>query len=263
MPNLTVKLQMNTFLIKNFILVLAITTLVSCSKHALGVSKIEGKKITVTEKQASDTQIENFVKPYREKIDADLSKVLAYNLEILDKSKGKWQTNIGNFLADITLEKSNTIFLKNKDLTIDVCLLNHGGIRTIIPQGNVTARNAYEVMPFENSAVVVGLKAEQILEICNYIISEKKPHPLAGMSFVIKNNQPTQVLVQGKPLDSNKTYYVVTSDYLSNGGDNMTFFKKGVSRYDLNYKLRNIMIDYFTEVDTLKVNHDIRIIEEN
>lgn len=53
------------------------------------------------------------------------------------------------FLADITLEKCNPIFNKRENIDIDICLLNHGGIRSIIPQGNVTARNAYEVMPLK------------------------------------------------------------------------------------------------------------------
>jgi 2',3'-cyclic-nucleotide 2'-phosphodiesterase (5'-nucleotidase family) len=142
-------------------------------------------------------------------------------------------------------------------------LLNHGGIRSIIPKGNVTARTAYEVMPFENSAVVIGLKAEQIEELIRYIIFEKKPHPLAGLTFTIdKNNSPNSILIQGKPIDTNAIYYVVTSDYLSNGGDSMLFFRKGTDYYDLDYKLRNILIDYCKEVDTLRINKDTRITKE-
>jgi len=55
---------------------------------------------------------------------------------------------------------------------------------------------------------------------------------------------------------------VGTNDYLSNGGDNMNFFKKGVQKFDLDYKLRNILIDYFKEVDTIPVVNDIRITVE-
>ena len=227
------------------------------------MTKIEGKKIGVKDKQSAVPEIENYIKPFREHIDKDLNEVLAYCPENLDKSKGELQTNIGCFLADITLEKSNPIFLKRENKKIDVCILNHGGIRTILPKGDVTARNAYEVMPFENSAVVVGLKKEQIIAIANYIISEKKPHPLSGMTFTIsKDKQPINILVKGKPLEENTIYYVVTSDYLSNGGDNMEFFKQNVERHDLNYKLRNIMIDYFKDVDTLVINKDIRITKE-
>lgn len=248
---------------KHFVLLLTFLLLISCGKQSYDVTKIEGKKIGISEKQSSDSEIETFIKPYRDHIDKDLSEILAYCPETLEKSKGEWQTNIGSFLADITLEKSNKVFTTREKKSIDICLLNHGGIRSIIPKGNVTARTAFEIMPFENSAIVIGLKAEQIAEIANYIVSEKKPHPLAGMSFTIdKNNAVKNILVQGKPLENDKTYYVVTSDYLSNGGDNMNFFKKGIQSFDIDYKLRNILIDYFKEVDTLKINNDIRITKE-
>ena len=66
-----------------------------------------------------------------------------------------------------------------------LCIFNHGGIRSIIPKGNVTTRTAFEIMPFENSVVVIALKGEQILEMVNYIITDKKPHPLSGITFTI------------------------------------------------------------------------------
>lgn len=257
-----VKLKNYNVGMKHFVLLLTFISLISCSSHQYYITKIEGKKIGITENQTGVPEIENYIKPYRENIDKDLNEVLAYCPINLDKS-GEWQTNIGCFLADITLEKSNPIFLKREQKSIDVCLLNHGGIRTIIPKGNVTARNAYEVMPFENSAVVIGLKGEQIVEIANYIVSEKKPHPLAGMTFtIVKDNSVKNIQIQGKPLELEKVYYVVTSDYLSNGGDNMIFFKKGISRTDIDYKLRNIIIDYFKDVDTLRINTDLRITKE-
>ena len=244
-----------------FILLLTFFTISSCVRPSYFVSKIEGKKINIANNLAQNDSIEAFVKPYRDHIDADLNTVLAYCPENLEKSKGKFQTNIGNFLADITLMKTNGLFLKTKNQTIDICILNHGGIRSILPAGNLTARNAFEVMPFENSAVVLVLSGSQIVALTQYFISEKKPHPLAGITFDINNNVGQNINIQGKPLDINKEYYVVTSDYLSNGGDNMLFFKNASQKFDLNYKLRNIMIDYFKEVDTLQINKDIRIKE--
>ena len=247
---------------KLFVLLLTFITLISCSSHHYYTTKIEGKKISISENQNGIPSIENYIKPYKETIDKDLNEVLAYCPENIEKT-GVWQTNMGCFLADITLEKSNPIFQQREQKNIDVCLLNHGGIRTIIPKGNVTARNAYEVMPFENSAVVIGFKGAQLLEIANFIVTEKKPHPLAGMTFTIsKDNQVKNILIQGKPVELEKVYHVVTSDYLSNGGDNMIFFKKGVSRCDTNYKLRNVIIDYFKDVDTIRINKDVRIIQE-
>lgn len=257
-----VKLKNYNVVLKHFVLLLTFISVISCAEKKYAVTKIEGKEIGITDKNSEVAEIENFIKPYRDKIDSDLNKVLANAPETLDKS-GEWQTSMGNFLADITFEKSNKVFQIREKKSIDICLLNHGGIRSIIPKGDVTARTAYEVMPFENSAIVIGLKGEQISEIVNYIISEKKPHPLKGLTFTIdKSNLPKNILVNGKILDNSKIYYVVTSDYLSNGGDNMLFFKKGVEQYDLEYKLRNIIIDYFKENKTITANTDIRITKE-
>jgi 2',3'-cyclic-nucleotide 2'-phosphodiesterase (5'-nucleotidase family) len=114
-------------------------------------------------------------------------------------------------------------------------------------------------MPFENKAVVVALKTEQILELINYFILGKKAHPLAGMTFTISNNVAKNIMIQGKPIENDKIYYVITSDYLSNGGDKMDFFKKGIATYDLDYKLRNILIDYFKETKIIPIINDIRI----
>lgn len=257
-----VKLKNYNVVLKHFVLLLTFTAVISCAEKKYAVTKIEGKEIGITDKNSEVAEIENFIKPYRDKIDADLNMVLANAPETLDKS-GEWQTPMGNFLADITFEKSDKVFQMREKKVLDICMLNHGGIRSIIPQGNVTARTAYEVMPFENSAIVIGLKGEQVLEMINYIISEKKPHPLKGLTFTIdKKNQPKNILIKGNPLQNDKVYYVVTSDYLSNGGDNMLFFKKGVEQYDLNYKLRNIIIDYFKENKIITANKDIRISKE-
>ena len=257
-----VKLKNNTVLLKHFVLLLTFLIFISCAENKYTLTKIEGKEIGITDKNSEVTQIENFIKPYRKKIDADLNIVLANAPETIDKS-GEWQTPMGNFLADITFEKSNKVFQLREKKSVDICVLNHGGIRTVIPKGDVTARNAFEIMPFENSTVVVALKGEQILEIVNYIITEKKPHPLRGMTFAIdKSNKPQNILVQGKPLDNDKIYYVATSDYLAYGNDNMLFFKKSILKYNLDYKLRNIIIDYFKENKTIIASKDIRITKE-
>ena len=251
----------NSF-IQHFVIFITIFIFFSCSQQQYVISKTNTSEYKITDSIVKKSEIDDFIKPYREHINKDLSKVLAYAPETLDK-KGEWQSNIGNLLADITLQKCNPIFYNREHKSIDICLLNHGGIRSIIPQGDVTARVAYEVMPFENSAYVVALKGEQIQEMVNYIVANKKPHPLSGMTFTIdKNNIAINILIQGIPLDKNGVYYVVTSDYLVNGGDNMTFFSKATAKYDLDYKLRTIIIDYFTEVDTIPVIKDQRILVE-
>jgi 2',3'-cyclic-nucleotide 2'-phosphodiesterase (5'-nucleotidase family) len=258
-----VNLKKYNDVLKLFVIFLTLFFIVSCNTQSYTVTKIEGKRIPISEKENQNATIETFIKPYREHINNDLNKILAYNPETLDKSNGEWQTNIGNFISDITLKEGNKVFNKRENKNIDICLLNNGGIRSILPKGNITARTAFEIMPFENSLVVIALKGEQIYEIADFIIVDKKPHPLSGLTFTIdKNKQAKNLSIQGKPIEKETIYYVGTNDYLANGGDNMVFFKKGVQKFDLDYKLRNILIDYFTEVDTIAVKKDLRIIAE-
>lgn len=266
-----VKLKNYNVGINYFVLFLTFLLAASCNTPKSYVTRIEGKEIGITDQNAEDQKIANFIKPYKDHIDQDLNTVLAYAPQTLDKT-GEWQTTMGNMFSDVVMLKGNPVFnkrgtsdseLAKQNKSIDIVLLNHGGIRTIIPKGNVTTRTAFEIMPFENSLVVIAMKGDVIMEMLQYIINEEKPHPLAGMTFTIGKDQlPKAVMVQGKPLELDKVYYVGTNDYLANGGDNMIFFKKGSAKYDLDYKLRNILIDYFKEVDTIPLTTDVRITVE-
>ena len=258
-----VNLKKYNALLRYFVLILTVFTVFSCAEKKLHINKIQGKQIPITEAISETQSIENFIAPYRKHIDEDLNTILAYAPENIDK-KGAWQTKIGNLQSTVTLASANKVFGLRENKSVDICLLNNGGIRSIINKGNITTRTAFELMPFENNLVVVSLKGEQILEIVNYIIKEKKPHPLAGLTFTIdKNDIAKDILVQKQPLDLQKIYFVATNDYLYNGGDNMNFFKKAIQLYDLDYKVRNVWIDYFKEIDTIPVLTDIRIVKEN
>lgn len=236
-----------------FVILLTFLALFSCKANKERIYEIQGKKININDTQPVNSSIENFISPYRSHITNDLDSVLAYNPIVQEKSKGKWQTNIGNFFAETTLALSNPVFNKRENKSIDFCLLNHGGIRSIIPQGNVTSRTAYEIMPFENSVTVVGLKGSDVRILADYFIKEKKPHPLAGITIYTNSDETlvTDVKINGNTIDDSNTYYVATSDYLANGGDSMNFFRDSSIKYDLDYKLRNLFIDYFKKIDTI------------
>jgi 2',3'-cyclic-nucleotide 2'-phosphodiesterase (5'-nucleotidase family) len=258
-----VNLKKYPVLTRYFVLILTVFSFLSCAEKKLHLARVEGKQVPVTEMLSQTNSIEQFIAPFRSRIDKDLNAVLAYAPGNVDK-KGAWQTTIGNLQSTITLASATKIFNLRENKNVDICLLNNGGIRSIVNKGNVTTRTAFELMPFENNLVVASLKGEQILELINYFIKEKKPHPLAGLTFTIdKNDVAKNILVQNQPLDVQKIYYVATNDYLYNGGDSMNFFKKSVNMYDLDYKLRNIWIDYFKEVDTIPTLTDIRINKEN
>lgn len=234
----------------------------SCNNDS-HLSKIEGKRIEINEDIPSDATIEDFIKPYRENVNKNLDSIISYAPETYSKTDGELNTAIGNLMADAVFEESNPVFNQRTGKNIDLVLLNHGGIRSIISKGNVTTRTAFEVMPFENSVVVVTMKGEQVMEMMEYLAKAKRAHPVSNqLELKLSNNfEITSATINGNPIDKDATYNVATNDYLYNGGDRMTFFHPNDSLYILDYKIRNVLIDYFKKKDTINPKRDNRFIK--
>lgn len=245
--------------LKHFVIIITILSFASCKQAPQALSRIAGKQITVKDSIAQDSAIINYVAPYKARIDQVLDSTLAYAPTYISKTDGTLNTSAGNLMADAVLALADPIFKARTQKNIDFVLLNHGGIRSPISIGNISARTAYQVMPFENSVVVVGLKGKAVREMITYLLKNKTPHPIAGIQIVLnKDESLNAVNIQGKPFEEDKTYYVATSNYLVNGGDNMNFFKKHSSLTETDYLIRNILIDYFGKMDTISPKVDDR-----
>lgn len=245
-----------------FIFLLSITTFLGCKDKPLGVSRIEGKQIPVANTIVGDTAIDNYVKPFREGIKADLDSTLAYAPNTLSKADGDFNTAIGNMMADAVYEQANPVFEKRTGHKIDVVFLNYGGIRGLLPKGNISKRTAYEIMPFENSIVVATMKGSAMKGLLDYLLKAKAANPISGLKLSMDADfKIIKATINDRPIDENKTYYVATSDYLFNGGDSMNFFKNNEGSVLLNYKIRNALIDYFIKKDTINPKRDDRFIQ--
>lgn len=241
-----------------FISFITFLMIASC-KAPVTYNKIEGKQIAITDTLATDQTIEAFIKPYREHVNSDLDSVISYAMETYSKSDGKLNTAIGNFMADALYDQSNPILEKRTGESIDFVLLNHGGIRSIISKGNITTRTAFEMMPFENAIVVIKLKGAEVKELLDYLAEAKRAHPISKLKIELDaDGKLFDATVNGQPIDYNKTYNVLTNDYLMNGGDRMDFFKTRDTVYVLDYKIRNALIDYFHKNDTIRPVMDNR-----
>ncbi|WP_203256980.1 5'-nucleotidase C-terminal domain-containing protein [Hyunsoonleella ulvae] len=225
---------------------------IGCRTQKLYLNKVEGQRLDINTAITPNAGIEAFIAPYKNRINNDLDSTIAYAVDTYSKNDGTLNTAIGNLMADIVQLQGNTVFYKRTGKKIDAVILNHGGIRAEIPKGPVTARTAYNVMPFENEIVVVALKGKALDNAINYLVSKKRANPIAGLKITVnKAYNLISATINNETIDTNRTYYFATSDYLYNRGDNMTFFQPNEGLYDLNYKVRNAMIDYFRKTDTI------------
>ncbi|MBS7332773.1 MAG: 5'-nucleotidase C-terminal domain-containing protein [Weeksellaceae bacterium] len=240
-------------LFKNNILAISMILLTSCSSSYLQLAPQYKPNTTINSDIESDQEIVSIINPYKEELKAKMDRVLAYSP--IDLHKNGYSSPLCNLVADVTFESIQDIYTKQNKGKIDAILLNHGGIRRTFTAGNLTVGNVFELAPFDNEILVLDLKGETIKEMVDFYFKQTVAHPVAGITATSTED----IKIGGQPLDLNKVYKVVTSDYLSTGGDNMFFFTKALNKDILNIKQRDILLDYFEKIDTVQVNTNKRI----
>lgn len=230
------------------------------SKTETELTKITAKTIAVDSTFTPSVKIDSFIAPYTQKLASEMQQVLSYAPKDFLKDDGNMQSSLSNLMADLTFEMANPKFNKKTNENIDFVLLNNGGIRSTIPKGNITIERAFKLMPFENELIAVTLSGEKIVALIHYFIKSKRAHPLSKTIELMVKGDDFSLKIKGKPFDKNKSYTVLTNDYLLNGGDNMHFFKNSEKLTKLDYKVRDAIIDYFKKTDTIKASIDNRIL---
>jgi 2',3'-cyclic-nucleotide 2'-phosphodiesterase (5'-nucleotidase family) len=212
--------------------------LISC--NSLEVDNSSFSRIEVI--GPDEVNIYNHINIYKDSIDYKLDNVIGYSDELYTKADFtniKFNSSLGNLIADIIFIQSDSVFKEQENKQIDFVLQNHGGIRSSLLKGEVKLTDIYKILPFENEIVILEISGATVEEIISFLKNEINPHPVSGIS--IRNDES---LIQNKIIDSSKKYYLATNDYLLNGGDNMFFLNKHIQVYKLGYSLRDAFIDY-------------------
>jgi 2',3'-cyclic-nucleotide 2'-phosphodiesterase (5'-nucleotidase family) len=218
----------------------------------------EGKnnKIISDANGESDQDITKIIAPYKTKLDSLM------NIRIMvadaDLTKGNPEGSLGNMVCDLLMR-----YAQKQKMQADFCVMNNGGLRIpTLYKGDVFIRTVYELMPFDNQLVLVKISGAKCLELFA-LIAETNGAPVAGLQMVIDGNKATEIKVGGKPFDVNADYWVLTSDYLANGGDNAEAFKNPLERMEKNSLIRDILIaqmrDMYFDGETLQAKIDGRI----
>jgi len=220
------------------IILSAVIGLYACHTKPL-VSNVEESHYVVN-KNEIDSSIYKAINPYKKNHDEQMTKVIAQSEGAF--LKADVESTLGNFFCDAVMLQTKKALGKDSSM-LDVAVFNKGGLRNSLPKGNITVGNIFELMPFDNEVVLLKLSGAQFKDMLEKIV-EKGGIPIGGMRMTIHGTKAIDVTINGKPFDETKNYWVVTSDYLANGGDNYTFFKNALERKPMNVLLRNVMIDH-------------------
>ncbi len=212
----------------------------------------------------ADSQIVRFYLPYKEMIEAEMNEVIGDSESEMIKDKP--ESLLTNFLADLLLEEGS-MYCKssNSDFKPQISYFNYGGIRSFLPKGEITVRNVYELMPFENEMVFLNLKGKDVQAFLD-IIAAKGGDSVGGARFIISKNKAKDILVEGEKLDVTRDYWLVTNDYIAGGGDNMDVLLNRLKIVNSGEKIRDLIINHLREMsvdgEKISVKTDGRIINE-
>jgi 2',3'-cyclic-nucleotide 2'-phosphodiesterase (5'-nucleotidase family) len=247
---------------RRFWLILMLLPSVQCTNKPLKL--IDGKSVAITPALQSDQEVDAMIAPYKSDLDAEMSQVI--NEAEMDLRAYRPESELGNVLADLVLQTAQDSMAVKTKKPVDFALLNKGGIRTNIPKGPITVGLVYEVMPFENTMVVVTLSGERTQKLFEQV-SDNGGEPISGARLLVHSDGSREVWIQGEPLDPTRSYRIVTSDYLAKGGDRMTFFQDPQEIHHLDVKIRTAIIGGFRQKaenhQTISATLEGRIIYEN
>lgn len=157
--------------------------------------------------------------------------------------------SLGNFVSDAMRAQGS---IKNGK-PVDLALMNSGGLRrNTIGEGELRARDIFELLPFENALVTVELTGEQLLKILGVVVSSREAQSGARITYITKADKSSELqkvmLLDAagheRAIDPHGTYTVVTIDYLYNVGGRYSVLRQGKSMKPLGITLRDAVIDY-------------------
>lgn len=194
---------------------------------------------------------EEVIKKWKEiynKVSKEMDKVIGKALAPLTFDSSTFDTPIGNFVTDIIKWKAQT----------EIAFQNAGGVRNILNEGNITIRDVYQVMPFENTIVKLKMTGEAIYELlADNIQADRTSMYVSGIEVRYKlisdrKAEIAQITINGKPIDPQATYWVATNNYLTEGGKGGKAFKKAIEKTDTMIPVRDAIIEWIKENKEIK-----------
>jgi 5'-nucleotidase len=114
----------------------------------------------------------------------------------------------------------------------DVALSNGGALRADLPAGELTYGQLFEAMPFDNRFALVSLTGKQLTKMVRSNLRHSGGilswSGLSAKATCDGDSMRVAISVRGKPIDPDRTYTVLTSDFLASGGDGL-FARVGLS----------------------------------
>jgi 5'-nucleotidase/UDP-sugar diphosphatase len=186
-------------------------------------------QIFLTNAYEEDPGVKAIVDDYNARIDAAMDVTIGYNAQNLEWSTAMVRT-MNSPIANLVTDGLKAFFEADG---AQLCIVNGGGIRAKLDEGEVTIREVTSVLPFDNNMMLVETSGKTIWAalangISAYPASNGKFPQVSGMSYSFKAGEKNELVAvtldNGESLDLNARYKVVINSFIAGGGDGYTMF---------------------------------------
>jgi len=197
------------------------------------------RTLPVSFNTAKDSAMLAFIAPYKDSLKAFTAGIVGRTDTGYFPERPS--SNLSNLCADLVFGFADSCLKSQSGFPVDMAVLNMGGLRTALPKNEITMGNMYEVMPFENSVVLLKLSGSAVDSLFRHII-RRGGEPVSGLKLEVDEKQKYTAWLGQRRFDSRRDYWVATSDYLAFGGDGFSMFKSPMQIIYLKRTVRDVLI---------------------
>lgn len=170
---------------------------------------------------------------------APVKQVIGYSPEVMTAAYP--ESGLSNLFVDTIMDAVEKASGKH----VDVGIVNFGGIRVDMPEGDIFVDDIMSMFPFKNSIVYVSLKGSRLREILDSM-AEGGFQVLGGLRVVAENGRIVSAEVGGEPLEDEKIYGLATITFLLHGGDDLFLGENVEESVEYPVDIYDVMMDYIT-----------------
>lgn len=134
------------------------------------------------------------------------------------------ESALSNWFVDLIIAKTEELAGKK----VDVGIVNFGGIRIDMPEGDIILDDMLSMFPFKNQLVYVEHTGKQIREILEGMAADRF-QVLGGVRVVAEDGKLVSAEIGGEPIDDEKVYGLATISFLLAGGDGLALEQNALS----------------------------------
>jgi len=181
-----------------------------------------------------DGKVLSLVASYKEKYGAQLGESVAFvEAELSHEETVPNVTPLGYLVAGAM----------KKAFGVDMAVTNGGGLRKSIKAGTLTVNDMWELIPFDNTGVIVTVKGADLKKIIDHGINSVgfRAGQFAGGKVYYTTSSPEGsrvkriVLDDGREVEDSSEYTIAVNDFMFDGGDKYDMIKPAAVKYENTY----------------------------